>query len=205
MAFLQNKLLVVVALLSLAGQEGSMRVQRVEPPAHPVNTVATGLVVVEIYIERTTGEIQTRMLHGESPFALSALEALKQWRFVAPPEPDIGRTSVTFLFRPPSIYSVKIGATAIWPWDPSLDFPALPQEIIDPGYPPTSLSTGAAILEVRVNASGAVISISPVGGITPLTDQAQEAVKNWKFSPAKISGKAAPSTVFVVISFVLPT
>jgi protein TonB len=124
---------------------------------------------------------------------------------VAPPPPDIGRTSVTFLFRPPAIYSAKIGATAIRPWDLDEGFPALPQDIIDPGYPPTSLATGAAILEVRVNASGAVTGIRPVGGITPLTDQAQEAVKNWRFSPAKISGKAAPSTVFVVVSFVLPT
>ena len=203
--FLQHILVVLIALSLLEEQDISMRVQRVEPPAHPVNTPATGLVVVEIEIERTTIKMQTRVLCGESPFVPSALEALERWRFVAPPEAEIGRTSVTFLFQSPAIYSVKIGATAIRPWNLDKDFPALPQEIIDPGYPPTSLATGAVILEVRVNASGIVTGARPVSGIEPLTDQAQEAVKQWRFSPARISGKAAPSTVFVVISFVLPT
>ena len=203
--FRQNILMVLIALSLLEEQDISMRAQRVEPPAHPVNTLATGLVVVEIEIERTTGKMQTRVLCGESLFVPSALEALERWRFVTPPEPHIGRTSVTFFFRPPSIYSVKIGAMTIRPWDLDGDFPALPQEIIDPGYPPTSLATGAVILEVRVNASGIVTGAGPVSGIEPMTDQAQEAVKQWRFSPARISGKAVPSTVFVVISFVLPT
>ena len=203
--FLQHIFLALVALSLLEQGDISLRVQRVEPPAHPVNTLATGLVVVEIDIERTTSKMQTRVLSGESPFVHSALEALERWRFAAPPEADIGRTSVTFLFRPPAIYSVKIGAMALRPWNLDQDFAALPQEIIDPGYPPTSLATGAAILEVRVNASGIVTGTRPLDGITPLTDRAQETVKNWRFSPARISGKTAPSTVFVVVSFVLPT
>ena len=205
MAFLRYIFLVAVALLLLDQQDVQLRVQRVEPPAHPVKTLATGLVVVEIDIERITGKVQTRVLSGESPFVPSPLEALRQWRFVVPPDTDIGRTSVTFLFRPPAIYSVKVGATAIRPWDPNEDFPPLPQEVIDPGYPPSSLATGAAILEARVNASGVVTGTKPLEGVTALTDQAREGVKYWKFSPAKMSGKAVPSTVFVVISFVLPT
>jgi hypothetical protein len=114
------------------------------------------------------------------------------------------------------MYPVKIGATAVCPWNLDEDFPALPQQVVDPGYPPTSLeaarcracasplATGVAILEVQVNASGVVTSTRDIAGVKPLTDKAQEAVKQWRFSPARISGKAAPSAAFVVISFVLP-
>jgi TonB family protein len=167
--------------------------------------LAAGLVVAEVEIEPISGKMQTRVLCGEPPFVASAEEALKQWRFILAPETDIGRTSVTFLFRPPAMYSVKIGTTATWPWDLDGDFPALPQQVIDPGYPPSSLATGAAIFEVQVSASGMVTSIKTIGGVQPLTNKAQEAVRKWRFSPARVSGKAAPSTVFVVISFVLPT
>jgi Gram-negative bacterial TonB protein C-terminal len=205
MSFLQHMYSAALALCLLEQADVSVQVRRVEPPAHPVNTLATGLVVVEVDIERITGKIQTQTLYGEPPFLASALEALEQWRFVIPPKTDIGTTSVTFLFRSPAIYSVKIGTAAVRPWNFEEDFPALPQEIIDPGYPPTSVATGAAILEVRVSASGFVTSTRPVEGVAPLIDQAQKAVKNWRFSPARNLDKAVASTVFVVISFVLPT
>jgi TonB family protein len=161
--------------------------------------------VTEIEIERISGNIQTRVLCGEPPFVTSALEALKVWRFIVSSEGGVGRTSVTFLFRPPAMYPDKIGATAVYPWNLDEDFPALPQQVIDPGYPPASLATGAVILQVQVNPSGTVISTRTIAGVRPLTDKAQEAIKNWKFSPARISGKRASSTVFVVVSFVLPT
>jgi TonB family protein len=190
--------------LSLPTQRGiSVRVEHAEAPAHPVNTVAAGLVVVEVDVERTS-ETQTRVLCGEPPFVASAVEALKQWRFIASEDAGIVHTSVTFLFRPRAMYPVKIGATAVCPWNLEGDFPALAQQVIDPGYPPTSLATGAVILEVQVNASGMVTSTRIIDGLKPLTEKAQEAVKKWRFSPARISGKAAPSNAFVVISFVLP-
>jgi TonB family protein len=196
--------LCAVAVSLLAQRDIPMRVEHVEGPAHPVNTLAAGVVVAEIEIERISGKMQTRVLCGEPPFVASALEALKQWRFALSAEADIARTSVTFLFRPPAMYAVKVAATAICPWSLDEDFPPLPQQVIDPGYPPTSLATGAAILEVQVNASGIVTSTKTIEGASALTDRAHDAVKKWTFSPARTSGKASPGTVFVVISFVLP-
>ena len=196
--------LLVVGLFMTRQGDVSLRVEHAQPPVHPVNTLATGLVVTEIEIERVSGRIQTRVLCGEPPFVAAALEALAHWRFIIPSDSDIGRTSVTFLFRPAAIYSVNIGATTTWPWKLDSDYPPLPQQIIDPGYPPTSLTPGAAILELRINASGVVANARSLEGVSPLTDKAQEAVKQWKFSPARISGRTAPATAFVVISFVLP-
>lgn len=186
-------------------QDLSLLVQRAVPPTPPQDTYATGVMVAEIEIDRTTGELSTRILYGDSPFVPPALNALKHWGFIAPPEVLRSRTSVTFLFRPPAFYSVNVGTLSVRPWMPGEDCAALPQNIVDPGYPAASLATGAVVLEVRLNAAGSVTGVKTVIGITPLTEQAVKAVKKWQFSPAMISGKPVSSTAFVVISFVLPT
>lgn len=180
-----------------------MRVEHARPPVHPVNTLATGLVVVDVEIQQT-GKIQTRVLRGEPPFVASALKALQGWQFVPAPLGAVKRTSVTFLFRAPFIYGAKVDSGFARPPDLVEEAPALPQQVIDPGYPPASLATGAAILEVHISASGQVVSSKTIDGVTPLTDKAQAAINRWRFAPARVSGKAAPSTTFVVISFVRP-
>jgi hypothetical protein len=169
-----------------------------------VNTLTAGFVVTEIEIERVSERVQTRVLCGEPPFVTSALDALNRWQFVFSPEADVARTSVTFLFRPPLLHPVRIGPMTTWPWNLDQDFPALPQQVVDPGYPPATLATGAVILEAAVNASGIVTRVKTIQGVSPLVDVAQEAVKKWKFSPARTAGKPAEGTVFVVVSFVRP-
>ena len=89
MLFLQPIFLVLLVSSLLGEQESAIRVQIVQPPAHPVNTLATGLVVVEIEIGQTTGEIQRRVVCGEPPFVSSAVDALERWRFVTPAEAEI--------------------------------------------------------------------------------------------------------------------
>ena len=200
-----STILLAVAMSLPSQRDIPLQVEHVEPPAHPVNTIAPGLVVIEVEIERISGKIQTRVLCGEPPFAASALEALMRWRFSVPRDTDISRTSVSFFFRPPAMYPVKSGAPAVCPWNLDHDFPALPQQVVDPGYPPTSLATDAAILEVEVSEAGVVTRTKTIAGVRPLTDMAEEAVKRWRFSPARVAGKRAPGTAFVVISFVRPT
>src|SRR5688572_7169654 len=184
---------VLAVMVSFDRQDVSLRVQTAVPPAHPVRTTATGVVVVEVQHHQTTGALQTRMLHGDQPFLRAAQDALWHWRFTAAPGAIRSRTSITFLFRSPAIYSMTIDAPAVRPWMPGEDCPALPQRLFDPGYPPGSLSTGAVILDVRVNAAGVVTDVETISGIGDLTEFAKTAVKKWKFSPAMISGKAAPA------------
>jgi hypothetical protein len=185
--------------------DSSLRLDRAVPPVHPGNTVDFGIAVLEIELERAADLLRTRMLYGEAPYMPRALNTVKQWRFSLPPELDSASTSVTFLFRPPAVYSFKPVTTSVRPWTPGQDSPALPQYVIDPGYPATSLASGAVILEVRIDAAGAVAGLETIYGIEPLIAAAKKAVMNWRFSPATIGGKAVASTAFAVISFVTPT
>jgi TonB family protein len=185
-------------------QDTSLRTMRAVSPVHPVNTVATGVVVIEVELNHATRALDTRILFGDTPFLPSALDALAHWRFEGSSDAAKSRTSVTFLFRSPAIYAMKIGAGPIRPWSASGDTSALPQQIIDPGYPQTSIAAGAVILEAHVDAAGHVNDVETISGIASLTEPAAAALRNWHFSPAIVSGKAVPSTAVVVISFVLP-
>jgi TonB family protein len=205
MRFLKWALLLVLSLSPVVDQRDlSLHVQRAFSPAHPRQTLATGLVVAEIVVNPGTGGVQTRPLHGERPFLISALDSLMRWRFSAASGAVQSRTSITFLFRSPVLYSADLGEIAIRPWMPGEDCPALPQKVIDPRYPMGSQAEGAVILEVGVNAEGAVTRIETVNGIEDLTEHAQAAVKDWNFSPAMVAGKPVASTAYVVISFVAP-
>jgi TonB family protein len=205
MRFLKWALVLVLLLSPVADQRDlSLHVQQAASPAHPHRTLATGLVVAEIIVNPATGAVQTRALHGETPFLISALDSLMRWRFSAAPGAVQSRTSITFLFRSPVPYSVELEQTAIRPWMPGEDCPALPQKVIDPLYPMGSEAEGAVILEVGVSAEGAVTHVETVNGIDDLTEHAKAAVRDWKFSPALLSGKPVASTAYVVISFVAP-
>jgi len=61
------------------------------------------------------------------------------------------------------------------------------------------------ILAVKISAAGAVTGVETISGDAALAGQSQQAVKNWRFSPARTSGKEVSSTAYVVISFVRPT
>jgi hypothetical protein len=178
--------------------------EKAVPPA-PISTTALGIATVEIRLNSATGALDTRVLHGEGPAVTSALDALRQWRFKVLPGTETARTSVTFVFRPPVLYSLKPVATAVRPWMPAENSPALPQMVTDPGYPIGSSAVGAVIFAAAIDADGVVTVVEAIPGIPTLTERAESALRNWKFSPAIISGKREPSVVFVVISFALPT
>ena len=195
----------ILALLLFQQQDMSLLLDHATPPSRPFATVATGVSVVEVEVDGRTRSMQTRQLYGKSPFVTPGLNALMSWGFSVPQGVPSARTSVTFLFRSPAIYSVSITPPAVQPWAGSPNISALPQEIVDPGYPPTSVAEGILVLTLRINTEGNVIGVEKFSGEAVLFEQARLALKNWKFSSARIANKPVSSTAYVVISFVRPT
>jgi hypothetical protein len=200
-----NVLVPILGLLLLQQQDVSLLLEHATPPNHPLGTQATGISVFEVEIDGRTGTVQTRQLYGRTPFIAPGANALMSWAFAIPPGTSTARTTVTFLFRSPAIYSVPISAPSVRPWAISQDMPALPQEVVDPGYPHTSVAQGVVVFVLRINANGAVIGVEKFSGDDGLFNQAVAAMKKWKFSPARIDNKPVDSTAYAVISFVRPT
>ena len=195
----------VLVLLLFQQQDMSLLLEHAAPPSRPVSTLATGVSVVEVEVDARTRSMQTRQLYGQSPFVTPGLNALMSWGFAVPPGVSSARTSVTFLFRSPAIYPVPIPPPAVKPWTGSPNASALPQEIVDPGYPPAAVAEGILVLVVRINPDGNVIGVEKFSGDAVLFAHSQNALKNWKFSPARIANKPVSSSAYVVISFVRPT
>ena len=195
----------ILASLLFQQRDMSLLLEHATPPPHPINTVATGISVVEVEVDSRTHSLQTRQLYGNSPFVTPGLNALMSWEFAVPPGSSSARTSVTFLYRSPAIYSVPIRPLAVRPLTGSPNTSALPQEIVDPGYPPRTVAEGVLIVMLRVDSDGKVIGVEKFSGEAVFFEQSQNALKDWKFSPARIANQPVSSSAYVVISFVRPT
>ncbi len=77
---------------------------------------------------------------------------------------------------------------------------------VDPVYPPLARSSrveGVVILEAVLDATGRVDSVRVLRSI-PLLDQAAvDAVRQWRFTPARLNGVPVPVVMTVTVNFTL--
>jgi outer membrane biosynthesis protein TonB len=71
----------------------------------------------------------------------------------------------------------------------------------DIAFPADSAVTGVVTLGVAVDGTGAVQKVTVIRDVPPLTEAAQNGLKNWRFSPAVKDGKFMPGNVRVHIVF----
>ena len=78
---------------------------------------------------------------------------------------------------------------------------------VDPEYPELAKRArvqGKVNLAVTVNEEGHVSNVEVIGGHPMLLIAAEKAVKQWKYQPTLLNGKAIPVVAFVRVDFVLP-
>ena len=83
-----------------------------------------------------------------------------------------------------------------------------PRKIVDaaPVYPQLALATqvqGIVILEVVIDEHGDVGSARVLRSMTLLDQAALDAVRRWKFTPARLNGEAIPVVMTVTVNFTL--
>lgn len=75
-----------------------------------------------------------------------------------------------------------------------------------PVYPPlarTARVEGAVILEADITESGALENVTVIEGHPMLIEAAIEAIRRWRYAPAKLNGKPTRSSVRVTVNFKL--
>jgi len=75
---------------------------------------------------------------------------------------------------------------------------------VEPTYPVNSVAFGTVILEVHLSESGEIEQVRVLNDIPPLTRQAEQAIAQWKFRPARLGDRPVPSVVPVAFTFVRP-
>lgn len=79
-----------------------------------------------------------------------------------------------------------------------------PAEVIstaDPVYPPNSIAQGTVILQVKLDKWGQIEQVKVLKGIPSLTEEAQKAVRKWKFKAATLDKQPVAATVIVAMTF----
>ena len=83
-----------------------------------------------------------------------------------------------------------------------------PRKIVDatPGYPPLARSSrvsGVVIVEATIDEHGDVIATKILRSIALLDQAATDAVRSWKYAPARLNGQPVPVLVTVTVNFTL--
>jgi TonB family protein len=80
-------------------------------------------------------------------------------------------------------------------------------ERVEPDYPEQALAQrlqGPVLLDVHIGANGAVQDIKVVSGAPELAEAATAAVRQWKFKPHVVNGRAVEMNTQITLKFTLP-
>jgi TonB family protein len=72
-------------------------------------------------------------------------------------------------------------------------------------YPIRSVASGTVVLEAALDNTGAITGVRVVRGIPSLTQEAERALRQWKFQPARLNGRSVSSKIPVGFVFVPPS
>lgn len=162
---------------------------RIVLPSYPSNAFRGGNVVA--VLEQKRNGTQIAFLHSEEPFAEPVRQALSQWRLWTG-DRKLRDAIVIANFRDwfdveNSENGIKLnpGAHRIQcsPSKPGLPVPSL---IVDPDYPELAMIVTASIaVRLKVSRTGTVTAAEILQGEEEFNGPVMEAVKKWKFSPAR--------------------
>jgi hypothetical protein len=172
-------------------------------PAYPPNAVAGGTVVAHLRVAK--GIVQgVAVVRGEEPFNAPVLSALTGWRLAAT---ENGMIPVVVNFRTPNLMPTGSPSRELTP-PGSGSQTAFPERVVEPGYPPDSLAEGSVILRLEITEAGGIGKVSILQGLGNITASCIDAVKGWRFSPARngkgIAVKSSAYAVCVVRRPILP-
>ncbi len=83
--------------------------------------------------------------------------------------------------------------------------PPHPQDAPEATYPPDGKGDARVVLQIVVDADGAVTDVAVKEGSSPFAEAAQAAVRTWKFSPATRDGAPISARISAVVTFHAPS
>jgi TonB family protein len=186
--------------------ENPKLIKKVEPvyPEEARKAGIEGPVVLEATIDAEGNVSQVKVLKGEhESLNKAAAEAVKQWKYepaALKGKPMPVNFTVTVMFslkdneaetRKPAERSEHQGPKLVKKVNPTY-----PEEARKEGI------EGTVILEATIDTDGNVAEVKVLrGGHESLNKAAAEAIKQWKYEPAIIEGKAMPVNITVTIKF----
>jgi len=181
------------------------------PPAYPPlarQARIQGVVVLNALITKT-GDVQdVQLVSGHPMLAPAAIAAVKQWKYrpyLLNGDPVEVETQVQVNFTLSDVHAPS-GATGGSLQVSEAVMRPLRTSSVDPAYPPLALEThveGKVILNVEINASGDVETVTPFTGHPTLVQSAIIAVLQWNYRPYLLNGEPTKVQTSVSLTFAL--
>jgi len=169
-------------------------------PVYPPNAVGGGMVVAQVEVA-AGGIRKVDILSGEEPFVSSCKSALA--RGSLPAERD-GRELIVVLFRRPEISFAGSSGQKMSISKAPESLPC-PEYIVEPAYPPSGSGQGSVVLRADISSEGRVTGLDVVKPMGVFTDASMEAVRKWRFVPARDGqGRKTSSHAYAVLVFRFP-
>jgi TonB family protein len=196
----------LVAAAVTAGLFVPPRAARVDSPSLPTGVVwmqASAIAKID-----TAGAVaDVTIVHGPGPIGPALSSAARGWEFAAALEdaqPVPSSVLVAAIIRPPSFPDIVGFGHTMEGVNRLPDDVAAPIQVQTPPYPPLAVGDGVVVIEIVVDADGAVRSLMIVTPSSGFDSAAEDAARQWKFRPARRNGSAVAGTVLVVFGFVSP-
>jgi len=180
--------------------------------AFPADSVVTGLVTLDVSVDKTAAVQNVTVIRDLPPLTAAAQEAMKSWQFgpaVRGGKMEAGDVRVQIVFNPFDSGDTSIpGGNEPAATDADgneMDFqPAQLTAGAFATYPENTVASGTVILQLSVDADGAVNGARVFRGAGPLAGAATRTAKSWQFTAATYKGTAVTSVVPVAFVFANP-
>jgi TonB family protein len=188
------------------------------PALPPPTVVGGGEVMLELVVASTGAVRDAKVLRTTPPYTAALIAATKSWQFMPaevenerpnplPGEPKFkpvdSTVLVAALIRAPSILGPTLGDT---PRDigSESDTTPFPFSTVMPAFPPRARDAGIVMIETTIDASGLATRSRVVRSSPSFDDAALDALRQWRFRPARILGSATPTLAYVILGFRQP-
>lgn len=197
--------LLTLSVVLLAPFEPA-RLQSGGVDAIPFNTRAAGLVLAQLAVDSRGLVTEVTIIEDVAPFTEVVQNSVMRWSFAGAREGGQRVDShvlVAGLFRPPMLLFPKPEIPRSLEAEPSEDIP-FPTSVEIPPYPANRIGDAYVIVEGKVSESGSVSEARVMTPSSGFDDAALSALRGWRFRPAKRDGRAAPSSVYLIVLFRAP-
>lgn len=166
--------------------------------------MAGGIAACEAALDEKGAVTSVAMVQDVPPHGAALAEAVRSWRFEPAREGARSvpsRVLVLGFFRPPGI-NFPAPASPRYKTTTAPDEIPWPTSVAVPPYPPNALGSGGVLLEADVSEAGSVVGTRRLTPAGAFDSAAEQALKAWRFRPAKDGAGEVASRVFVVLTFV---
>ena len=199
------QLLIVGVSVALAAAEFTpARLVSGAAPMPPPNVIGWGWVVADVTVDAKGRHAAFGGAYDTPPYAELLWKSVIKWSFEPAndgQQPVQSHVLVVGCYRPAALLTGPDSRPPSVAAQPNVPTPVT---MVPPAYPPNALGDGAAIVEVRVDTSGAVTQARMVRSAPGFDRAALDAARQWRFRAAHRAGVAVPAYVYLIFGFRQP-